>query len=664
MKTAGSTTSDAATKAKESSSVEQPSALLVAPSIQGNACGAAKNEQAGTPTNARTKASDGLGINFTSSLSGILQRGPPKISSDNQEAKVSEPISLSTPRPALTSQPQEAAPEGPQLIHATKGRARGPKRKPPTANQQPSTSPVSPFKSSTSPTRTSQSPSIEKSDVPSHVASPKIEQRPLQNITNKDNINRRTSQPSSPRKPSTSIKPLPRIQPTTMQPPSATTAGIDSQPKPVISSKPSNLVEEKASSTIVTPKNANTEKAPLLTGRKTPTATLQQPRMPNSIEPTKSNPATPARKPQSPPLPQKPAFFASTTLAQDPISSPLSSALPAPRPHLDVAQLLLEIFDEPLNVRESIKIGTQSVLDSASSKESFPKIKTLRKQISEVQNNGKAVPVPSHQEHILFEDSLYLCMHVFGTPAGQRMTEVYLWCGDGASPSMIEDAQLFAKRYAKDHGGRLIVLQQGKETSSFFQALGGIFITRRGSSSRASASDSRYMLRGRQHIGQIAFDETDLSSLNLCSGFPHIISPGSGKLYLWKGQGASADEIGCARLIGMDLGEIVEIDEGQEPKVFWSAFPSPRPSPRSTSQYWHLKPSRDTYNLRLFGVETESPRPKSASSFMQWGRRGSAPSPDRNTVYNAHFREIVPFSHADLVDEGIVVLDAFFEVFV
>lgn len=86
-----------------------------------------------------------------------------------------------------------------------------------------------------------------------------------------------------------------------------------------------------------------------------------------------------------------------------------------------------EVFDEVPNSKKDASFNTQAVIDSRSLRHSFPKIKTLRKQIVEIVENCKTVPVPSHLEHVLFEESIYVCTHVFGTQSGQRMTEVYLW---------------------------------------------------------------------------------------------------------------------------------------------------------------------------------------------------------------------------------------------
>ena len=378
-----------------------------------------------------------------------------------------------------------------------------------------------------------------------------------------------------------------------------------------------------------------------------------------------------ARSPKSPPRPgpKSSSIVPSTTTLSIPPESIQPSQPSGP---------FADIFDEEPSSKQSVTVSTQAVLDTCSSKNRSTKIKTLRKQIVEIIENGKSVPVPMHQEHILFDQSTYLCTHVFGNQAGQRTTEVYLWFGDAAPALIVEDAQLFARKHAKDNGGKLITLKQGKETTNFYQALGGIVITRRGSSNRADSitgSDGGYVLCGRQHVGQIAFDEVDYNPRSLCKGFPYIVCTQSGKLYLWKGNGSGADELGCARLIGMDLGntgEIEEIDDGREPDAFWKAFSRSNQGQAigtgASGQHWHLKPSCENYVTRLFSMNLETQRPKSASGFiqgaMQWGRRGSAPANDADTSKTAQIREIFPFVQSDLEDDGVFVLDSFFEIFV
>jgi hypothetical protein len=342
-----------------------------------------------------------------------------------------------------------------------------------------------------------------------------------------------------------------------------------------------------------------------------------------------------------------------------------------------------------------------------------PKVKTLSNRINEISGGGKLVPLPNHQEHVLFEDSMYVCVHTFEPAKGPKATEVYLWSGHEVAPAALEDAQLFARKVAKDNGGKLIVIRQGKETPYFFQALGGIVITFRGGRSKTSTTGlpDKYMLCGRRHLGHIAFDEVDFNRTSFCTGFPFLISANS-TLYLWKGDGCSAEELGCARLIAMDLGpspDVLEISAGSEPASFLSLFPlSPTAKSKSmaippSASHWRLKPSLgDKYRARLFRVEQRpvgarmatTPRKSNAafqvSSFF--GRWSPLPSPVATsyaeqlpktiilssvppspaaapgstaaaTDVQCTIEEITPFSRDDIDGEAVWVLDAFFEVY-
>lgn len=229
------------------------------------------------------------------------------------------------------------------------------------------------------------------------------------------------------------------------------------------------------------------------------------------------------------------------------------------------------------------------------------RVQTHKAELFQVTEQGKKIPVPAHYERVLFEREMYICSHTFTNEARKRISEVYFWSGDEVAPSAVEDAQVFVNREARSMGGTLIKMRQGKETAEFIQALGGIVIIRRGSSNKYDSLASN-ILCGRQYMGQIVFDEVDFSSSILCSGFPYLITQ-QGKCYLWKGKGAGVDELSCARLIGMDLalmGELVEMDEGQEPESFWDFFGGDRRAALSSADHWRLKPSYEKYCSRLF----------------------------------------------------------------
>ncbi|RJE25865.1 gelsolin repeat protein [Aspergillus sclerotialis] len=341
------------------------------------------------------------------------------------------------------------------------------------------------------------------------------------------------------------------------------------------------------------------------------------------------------------------------------LPSPVPSPVPMPSIVSDSAQakeILTGFFRAFPNCNARVDIDPQLILTSG---QDDLKTRTLKTQIWEITADVKRQDLPANQEYILYEGSMYLCAHVFEI-ANSTRTEVQLWCGDHVPEAAIDDAQGFARKVARENGCKLELLKQGKESPRFIQALGGILITRRGSNSRSSSS-ALYMLCGRRHLGQMVFDEVDLSRRNLCSGYPFVISAPFGNLYLWKGKGSGAEEIGAARLIGMDLGltgEIEEVAEGEEPESFFENFPDYKGSGEyMCSDYWQLKPNHVHFRTRLLRINHELGQ---RSGF--WIRRPGTSSPVIRP--NDTIQEIVPFCYKDLTSKDVYVLDIFFEIYV
>ena len=348
----------------------------------------------------------------------------------------------------------------------------------------------------------------------------------------------------------------------------------------------------------------------------------------------------------SPPVPPK----RSDTQQSSPRSS--SSLVPLADESMEFISDFFKTFPK---TSDRVDIDPQLMLTSQSDD---LKIHTVKKQIWEITSDGKRQDLPLNHEYILYEGSMYLSVHTFESGDNTR-TETQLWCGDDVPDHAIDDTQSFSRKVAKENGCRLEIIKQGKETARFIHALGGILITRRGSNSRSSLS-ALYMLCGRKHLKQMVFDEVDFARRSLCSGFPFVISAPFGKLYLWKGKGSSVEEIGAARLIGMDLGltgEFEEVMEGEEPESFFEIF-----NYRDTEDYlrsddWQLKPNHDRFCCRLLHVNHELGQ---RSGF--WIRRPGSSSPIIRP--NDTVKEIEPFCLKDLSPKGIYILDAFFELYV
>lgn len=334
-------------------------------------------------------------------------------------------------------------------------------------------------------------------------------------------------------------------------------------------------------------------------------------------------------------------------------SSPRSSSSLVPLAD-ESMEVISEFFKSFPRQSDRVDIDPQLMLTSQSDD---LKIRTVKKQVWEITSDGKRQDLPVNQEYILYQGSMYLCIHTFESSDNTTRTEAHLWCGDDVPDNAVDDGQTFSRKMAKENGCKLEVIKQGKETARLIHALGGILIIRRGFNSRSSLS-ALYMLCGRKHLNQMVFDEVDFNRRNLCSGFPFVISAPFGKLYLWKGKGSTAEEIGAARLIGMDLGltgEFEEVSEGEEPESFFEIF-------RDTgkymqSSYWQLKPNHEHFRCRLLRVDHELGQ---RSGF--WIRRPGSSSPVIRP--NDTVQEIEPYRLKDITPKGIYILDIYFEIYV
>lgn len=334
----------------------------------------------------------------------------------------------------------------------------------------------------------------------------------------------------------------------------------------------------------------------------------------------------------------------------------------------DANQLFAEFFNDTKNATKTLDLDTQSIL--AANPAESPKLKTLRKQILEIHSDGTTSPMPQYQDHVLSASSMYLCTHTFGTLTGTRQTEVYLWTGDAVTQAHIESALSHAKKAAKDISGTFVHLPQEKETPAFLQALGGILVTRKAST---SSSKQPYLLRGGRHFGHLAFDEVDLHSSSLCPGYACIlVTTDESKIFVWKGAGANPEEIAGARLMAMDLcatADIVEIDSTSEPSTFFAAFPG-KVSSADVPQFgahWQLKRKHDAYRVRLFRIKhstREAPGQLSTVGAFWRAAAGKVGADGGAGATETQVEEIVPFCQRDLEADGVFVLDAFFEVYV
>lgn len=63
--------------------------------------------------------------------------------------------------------------------------------------------------------------------------------------------------------------------------------------------------------------------------------------------------------------------------------------------------------------------------------------------------------------------------------------------------------------------------------------------------------------------GSMLFSEVVPNRSHLKPACAIIVGNGA-KVWIWKGKGCAGQELGAARLVGVDMGEVMEIDEGFE----------------------------------------------------------------------------------------------------
>ncbi|KKK26915.1 hypothetical protein ARAM_003742 [Aspergillus rambellii] len=598
-------------------------------------------------------------------LANIISRGPPA-PVNGPKTQVPE---VSSGGDTLTSQ---SSPSTPALSHMTKARARGPKRRPPKVATSIVEKPSS--KNETIPLKTPPYSLEADTSVTSFspIDPPKTSGAwPLPDTYIDSQA---TSEPAPPasRKPTEFNKSLPQLPREVPSPGSVPSTPLDNpaqtlrkktyedenrwEPPAKLAFTPSRSTTSPSSPLGGQPLSpivhySSPSPSPLRTNLKENQTRLSPKVTGVSSLLTRSRESSPFRK--SLPLPPVPPKGPSSSADQ--LSSPRSSASLVPQAD-ESLEAISRFFTTFPSSSDRVNIDPQLMLTE---KRDHSKIRTLKKQIWEITGDGKRQDLPVNQEYILYEGAMYLCVHSFEA-GGSVRSAVHLWCGDDVWDGAVEDALSFSRRVARDNGCKLEVIKQGKEPAGFIQALGGILITRRGSSSRSSSS-AIFMLCGRKHLGQMVFDEVDYSPRNLCTGYPFVISAMFGTVYLWKGKGSSAEEIGAARLIGMDLGltgEFEEVAEGDEPESFFEVFPQhTETGDYMCSGHWLSKPTHEHFRLRLLRVDHEL-----GQRTVFWMRRPGSSSPVIRP--NDTVQEVEPFCQKDLSAKGIYILDTFFEIYV
>lgn len=136
------------------------------------------------------------------------------------------------------------------------------------------------------------------------------------------------------------------------------------------------------------------------------------------------------------------------------------SPLEAPRSsESDPSRIFGKFFTGPSRKMPKLDLDVSGIL-SAGRTGPVEEVKSLKTELSEITGYGKLQPVPQEYENVLFDESMYVCVHTYKTPLGAKGTEVYLWSGDKVSEPAVEDALLFARKMAREHDGKLVGFSQ------------------------------------------------------------------------------------------------------------------------------------------------------------------------------------------------------------
>ena len=621
----------------------------------------------------------------------------------------SEPIDDKTIRPVESRTPSSAEPpSGEALTHATKGRAKGPKRRLPNASKSQPTSESKPPRSG-EPEQSEQFATSPKK--PESVGGKKVEEQPPTESVKPavdspkqsaprplaDVMNERARQIDT--RSSTSNGKTDVASPKEQQ--SSPISAINDKPKPKVAVKSPEL-RKVSSITLKSPDGTPT--SPAESFPRTPIAKEEKPVGKQTDKPVEKPIGQPPPKvedsassdPEQRTQPSFAARFGMWSTGRSPSSSPQRTDSPGPRgprPPVTKAKPVTEtsgpappspqkslqsptkpsppsshpfalFFETSPSTSAQVEVDPQPFLSSPDTEP----IRTTLFQITSMTGDGKTAALPPGQEYILYAESMYVILHEYFYPSqpARKEVELNLWTGSLVPQPAIDDAQVFARKIARDHSAKMVHVLSGKEPAKLYSALGGIGVFRH--NSQQSPESSNFILRARRHHSHMSFDEVKFHPSSLCSGFCYILSTKGGKLWLWKGKGATTDELGTARLIGMNLtqtGEIEEVQDGDEPTAFFNLFPSGAKKAQQdmevSSIHWGMRARHENYATRLFRVDHEARRPSAEGwGSALWGRRSSSAPATPNII-----RELSPFSQHDLQEgpPAVFILDAWFEIY-
>lgn len=256
--------------------------------------------------------------------------------------------------------------------------------------------------------------------------------------------------------------------------------------------------------------------------------------------------------------------------------------------------------------------------------------------------NFNLVPVPDNQYGEFFMGDCYIVLYAYLEGSREHYI-LYYWIGSHASQD--EAGTVAAKAVELDNRleGRAVQVRvvQGKEPPHFIAVFGGKMVIFEGGyasafdgpGARDQGRKTSYMLqvRGTTNHNTKAI-EVDMRAGCLNSNDCFVIATPQ-VTYVWCGKGSTGDEREMAKNLASGRGETLMVSEGYEKEDFWFALGGQEKyasAPR-------LKEQQSTHPPRLFQCSNAS------------------------GVFKAE--ENINFSQADLMDDDVMLLDAWDTIF-
>jgi hypothetical protein len=260
--------------------------------------------------------------------------------------------------------------------------------------------------------------------------------------------------------------------------------------------------------------------------------------------------------------------------------------------------------------------------------------------------NFEKVEVAKEQYGQLYSGDAYIILYEYKDKRNADQSIIYFWLGSNSSADEKGAAALLTKALDDDMGGRPLQVRvvQGKEPPHFAGLFKGNMIVHLGGKAsgfkNVNAADSYdtdgvslFHVKGSNAMNTYAIQvEEKASSLNSLDEFVLVIPD---KVFVWNGRGANEIEKQTALSIGSKLSNgtrtVESIDEGSEPIEFWEYL-------GGQSEYADYSGDVLPRDARLFHASTAT------GSFK--------------------VQEIDQFTQEDLIDDDIMILDTYTQLFV